>query len=103
MSASFHLVYMYTVPPPLECRTVPNTQTNMLNYLLTAALFTASATAAPIGLSYGGTDAELTYAVAASGCGQSHNSGYNGPFTINSGGLSRSYKVMVRIMIHMTL
>jgi hypothetical protein len=93
----------------------------MLNYhLLTAALFTAAATAAPIDLSHGLTDlarkataatTDLTNglkgftrksAVPTSGCGKSQQSGYNGPFNINSGGVSRSYKVMVRGIKHTT-
>jgi len=77
----------------------------MFNYLLAAALFTASATAAPISLTIGSSSADLTYtksATAATGCGKSQKSGYSGPFTINSGGRSRSYKVMVCKMKHLT-
>jgi hypothetical protein len=93
----------------------------MLNYhLLTTALFTAAATAAPIDLSqaladvarkanaatadisYALTDLSRKSAVATSGCGKSQESGYNGPFTMDSGGRSRSYKVLVRKMKHTT-
>ena len=74
----------------------------MFNYLFTAALFAASATAAPIDLTYRAESTAITYAKAVTGCGTSQKSGYSGPFTINSGGRSRSYKVMVRKMKHTT-
>jgi hypothetical protein len=48
----------------------PQTPTSMLNYLLTAALFTASATAAPIDLSHGLTD--LARKTTAATTGLSH-------------------------------
>ncbi|KAM0717583.1 hypothetical protein Q7P37_007435 [Cladosporium fusiforme] len=57
----------------------------MFQYIATFALLTASATAAPL----------LVVRSASQGCGKSHTSGYNGPFTINSGGRDRSYKVQV--------
>ena len=59
----------------------------MLRFLIAATLLAAQVTAAPL----------QALRATSQGCGKAQTAGYKGPFTIQSGGRTRSFKIQVSI------